>query len=161
MLLQAMCHWGYNKLRTSILRQERAHVDRLLQPIKGTWKEKGVSIVSDEWSDSQRRPLINFMAVTESGPMFLKAMDCMGEIKDKYFIYGLLKEVIEEVSPQNVNQVITDNAKNCADAGHLIYAQFENIVWTPCVVHTLNLALQNICMAKNIENNQLTYEECH
>ena len=58
-------------------------------------------------------------------------------------------------------QVITDNAKNCAGAGHLIEAQFENIVWTPCVVHTLNLALQNICMAKNIENNALTYEECH
>ncbi|RWR83372.1 DUF659 domain-containing protein/Dimer_Tnp_hAT domain-containing protein [Cinnamomum micranthum f. kanehirae] len=151
---------GYNKLRTSLLQQERAHVDRLLQPIKGTWKEKGVSIVSDGWSDSQRRPLINFMAVTESGLMFLKAVDCTGEIKDKYFIYGLLKEVIEEVGPQNVIQVITDNAKNCAGAGHLIEAQFENIVWTPCVVHTLNLALQNICMAKNIENNALTYEEC-
>ena len=151
---------GYNKLRTNLLRQERAHIDRLLQPIKGTWKEKGVSIVSDGWSDSQRRPLINFMAVTESGPMFLKAVDCTGEIKDKFFIYGLLKEVIEDVGPQNVIQVITDNAKNCAGAGHLIETQFENIVWTPCVVHTLNLALQNICMAKNIENNQLTYEEC-
>ena len=92
---------GYNNLRTSLLQQEKAHVDRLLQPIKGTWKEKGVSIVSDGWSDSQRRPLINFMAVTESGPMFLKAVDCTGEIKDKFFIYGLLKEVIEDVGPQN------------------------------------------------------------
>ncbi|XXG79431.1 hypothetical protein AAC387_Pa09g0501 [Persea americana] len=100
------------------------------------------------------------MAVTESGPMFLKAVDCTGEIKYKFFIYGLLKEAIEDVGPQNVIQVITDNAKNCVGAGHLIETQFENIVWTPCVVHTLNIALQNICMAKNIENNQLTYEEC-
>eukprot|EP00268_Persea_americana_P006990 TRINITY_DN12554_c0_g1_i1.p1 TRINITY_DN12554_c0_g1~~TRINITY_DN12554_c0_g1_i1.p1 ORF type:complete len:113 (-),score=18.75 TRINITY_DN12554_c0_g1_i1:183-521(-) len=100
------------------------------------------------------------MAVTESGPMFLKAVDCSGEIKDKYFIYGLLKEVIEDVGPQNVIKVIIDNAKNCSGAGHLIEAQLENIVWTLCVAHTLNFALQNICMAKNVENNQLTYEEC-
>ena len=27
-------------------------------------------------------------------------------------------------------------------------------------VHTLNLVLKNICAAKNVENNQVTYEEC-
>ena len=147
-------------LGTSLLQQEKANVERLLQPIKSTWREKGVSIVSDGWSDSQRTPLINFMAVTESGPMFLKAVDCSGETKDKVFIFGLLKEVIDEVGPDNVIQVITDNAKNCAGAGLLIEGLYPNIVWTPCVVHTLNLALQNICMAKNLENNRVTYEEC-
>ncbi|XP_038698018.1 uncharacterized protein LOC119995576 [Tripterygium wilfordii] len=100
------------------------------------------------------------MAVTKSGPMFLKAVDCPGEIKDKYFIFGLMKEVIEEVGPQNVVQVITDNAKNYAGAGLLIEGLYPNIVWTPCVVHTLNPALQNLCMAKNLENNQVTYDQC-
>ena len=28
-------------------------------------------------------------------------------------------------------------------------------------VHTLNLALKNICAAKNVETNQDTYDECH
>ncbi|KAG5556173.1 hypothetical protein RHGRI_006710 [Rhododendron griersonianum] len=151
---------GYNLLRTTLLQQEKTNVERLLQPIKGTWREKGVSIVSDGWSDSQRRPLINFMAVTEGGPMFLKAVDCSGDTKDKYFICDLLKDVIEEVGPENVVQVITDNAKNCAGAGLLIEGLYPNIYWTPCVVHTLNLALQNICAAKNVENNQVTYDEC-
>ncbi|XP_038715219.1 uncharacterized protein LOC120008915 isoform X1 [Tripterygium wilfordii] len=151
---------GYNLLRTTLLQQEKANVERLLQPIKSTWREKGVSIVSDGWSDSQRRPLINFMAVSESGPMFLKAVDCSGETKDKFFIFNLMKEVIEEVGPQNVVQVITDNAKNCAGAGLLVEGLYPNIVWTPCVVHTLNLALQNICAAKNLENNQVVYDEC-
>ena len=119
-----------------------------------------MSIVSDGWSDSQRRPLINFMAVTEGGPMFLKAVDCSGETKDKYFIANLMKEVILEVGAKNVVQVITDNAPNCKGAGQLIEAQFPHILWTPCVVHTLNLALKNICAAKNVENNALTYGEC-
>ena len=30
-----------------------------------------------------------------------------------------------------------------------------------CRVHTLNLALKNICAARNIERNQETYVECH
>ncbi|KAI8524721.1 hypothetical protein RHMOL_Rhmol13G0170600 [Rhododendron molle] len=38
---------GYNSLRTTLLQKERANVERLLEPIKGTWKEKGVTIASD------------------------------------------------------------------------------------------------------------------
>lgn len=33
-------------------------------------------------------------------------------------------------------------------------------MWIPCVVHTLNLALKNICAVKNVENNLLVYEKC-
>jgi len=45
-----------------------------------------VRIVSNGWSDPQRRPLINFITTTRSGPMFLKSIDGSGEIKDKNFI---------------------------------------------------------------------------
>ncbi|KAL6521387.1 hypothetical protein OROGR_017956 [Orobanche gracilis] len=151
----------YNALRTTLLQKERANVDRLLEAMKSTWKEKGVSIVSDGWSDSQRRPLINFMAVTELGPMFLKVVNCEGEYKDRNHIAGLIREVIMEVGPQNVVQVVTDNAPVCKAAGMLIEASFPHIFWTPCVVHTLNLALKNICDAKNNDANRDTYFECH
>ena len=32
---------GYNKLRTTLLQKERAHIEKLLRSIKDTWKEKG------------------------------------------------------------------------------------------------------------------------
>ena len=70
---------GYNKLRTTLLQQEKAKVERLLEPIKSTWYEKGVSIVTDGWSDPQRKLLINFMIASEYGPMFLKSVDCSSE----------------------------------------------------------------------------------
>ena len=38
---------GYNKLRTTLLQQEKANVERLLEPVKSTWYEKGVSIVNN------------------------------------------------------------------------------------------------------------------
>ncbi|XP_012831558.1 PREDICTED: uncharacterized protein LOC105952541 [Erythranthe guttata] len=151
---------GYNKLRTTLLEQEKTHVERLLEPIKSTWSEKGVSIVSDGWSDPQRRPLINVMVVSDCGPMFIKAVDCSGEVKDKKFIASLLKKTIDEVGHQKVVQIITDNASNCKAAGELIEGWYPHIFWTPCVVHTLNLALKNICSAKNVESNLETYDLC-
>ena len=152
---------GYNSLRTTLLQRERANVERLLEPIKGTWSEKGVSIVTDGWTDAQRRPLINFMATSDGGPVFLKAIDGSKEYKDKHYIARLIKGAIEDVGASNVVQVITDNAPVCRAAGLLIEGEYPHIFWTPCVVHTLNLALKNICAAKNIEKNEDIYEECH
>jgi hypothetical protein len=60
-----------------------------------------------------------------------------------------LKEVIEEVGAEHVVQVITDNAANCRAAGLMIEAKYKNIYWTPCIVHTLNLALKDICDPKD------------
>ena len=42
----------------------------------------------------------------------------------------------------------------------LIKGEYPKIFWTPCVVDTLNLVLKNICAAKNIEKNEVTYDEC-
>lgn len=152
---------GYNAIRTNLLQKERTHIENLLDSTKSTWRNKGVSIVCDGWTDPQRRPLINFMAVNESGPVFIRAFNCEGEYKDKHFISSLIKEVITEVGASNVVQVITDNAPVCKAAGLLIEQTYSNIFWTPCVVHTLNLAIKNICAAKNTEANGIAYSECH
>lgn len=50
------------------------------------------------------------MGVCESGPMFLKAINCEGEYKDKGFISMLLIDAINELWHQNVVQVVIDNA---------------------------------------------------
>jgi len=126
------------------------HVENLLQLIRNSWKQTGVTIVSDEWSDPQRRPLINFIAVTESGPMFLKSVDASDEIKDKDFILLF--------GPNNMVQIITDNAVVCKVVGMLIELEFPSIYWTPCVVHTLNLTLKNICATKNTKKNSVAYD---
>jgi len=139
---------GYNRARESLLKQERRHIETLLESTKSTWPEKGVTICSDGWSDPQRRPIINFIAVSEKAPMFLRADNCEGEYKSKEYIAEKLRAIIDEVGRQNVVQIITDNAANCKGAGLLIEAENDHIFWTPCVVHTLNLAMKNICEPK-------------
>ncbi|KAG8369343.1 hypothetical protein BUALT_Bualt14G0001500 [Buddleja alternifolia] len=152
---------GYNALRTTLLAKERRRVESSLEFTKSTWNSTGVTLVCDGWSDPQRRPLINFMAISENGTMFIRAINCEGEYKDKWFISRLIKEVIMEVGFTNVVQVITDNAPVCKAAGLLVEQAYPHIFWTPCVVHTLNLALKNICAAKNTDANEITYDECH
>ena len=98
------------------MQKEKSNIENLLEPIKKTRNEKGVSICSNGWSYAQRRPLINIMAVLEGGPMFLKAINCEGETKDKHFISDLLINTIQEIGPQKVVQVITDNAAACKAA---------------------------------------------
>ncbi|PWZ40492.1 hypothetical protein Zm00014a_028394 [Zea mays] len=150
---------SYNKLRTTLLVQERTHVERMLQPLKETWSSKGVSIVSDGWSDAQRRPLLNFLAVTEDGPMFLRAINTEGISKTKEYIAEKMLAVIDEVGAQNVVQVITDNAANCRAAGIIVEQKHPHIFWTPCVVHTLNLALKNICASREIEDRFIAIKD--
>ncbi|KAG8383565.1 hypothetical protein BUALT_Bualt04G0026800 [Buddleja alternifolia] len=101
------------------------------------------------------------MVINEGGAMFLRAVTCQREYKDKWFVLNLIKEVIVEIGATNVIQVITDNAPVCQAAGLLIDQMYPHIFWTPCVVHTINLALKNTCAAKNTEANEVTYEECH
>ena len=85
------------------------------------------------------------MVVSDGGLVFIKAIDGSGEFKDKHYIAGVLKNAIKEIGHEKIVQVIIDNAK---------------IFWTPYIVHTFNLALKNICAAKNTEKNEVTFEEC-
>ena len=73
-----------------------------MKPIKDCWLENCVSIVSDGWSDPQRRPLINIMAVLDGGLVFIKAIYGSSEFKDKHYIAGVLKDAIKEIGHEKV-----------------------------------------------------------
>jgi hypothetical protein len=88
--------------------------------------------------------LINVIASSPKGEMFLRAEDCSGEVKDSNFTTEILIVVIEQVGPENVVQVITDNAHFCKVVGLIVESRYNHIFWTPCIVHNLNLILEEI-----------------
>ncbi|CAN6360089.1 unnamed protein product, partial [Urochloa humidicola] len=149
---------GPKQLKTTLLQQEKTHIEGMLETIKSTWGKAGVTIVADGWSDVERRPVINILAVTESGPVFLEAINNEGGLKAEYITDKLLS-AIENVKPENVVQVITDNDPVCRAAGALIEEKYSHIQWTPSIAHTLSLALNNICAAKSSKDVNLT--DCH
>eukprot|EP00253_Pinus_taeda_P014349 PITA_14349 len=76
---------------------------------------------------------------------------------DSQFIANILIAAIELVGPENVVQVITDNATVCRLAILIIDGKYQHIFWTPCVVHSLNLMLSK--MGKQIEWIRVIFEE--
>ena len=67
---------------------------------------------------------------------------------------------IQEIGPQKVVQDITDKVVACKAVGHIMKAKFRHIFWTPCVVHTLNLALKNICAPSTHQRYDDVMEQC-
>jgi hypothetical protein len=49
-------------------------------------KVTGCTIVSDGWSDVQGQPLLNVLAHTSAGVVFLKTHDSSGEYNNKLFL---------------------------------------------------------------------------
>ncbi|KAL1213763.1 hypothetical protein V5N11_009944 [Cardamine amara subsp. amara] len=83
---------------------------------------------------------------------------CDGEVS-RMFYTG---ECIKEVGHEDVVQIVTKNTSNYVKAGALISAKFPTIFWTPCVVHTLNLALKNkYAPSLTTRNTEDVYEACY
>ncbi|KAM3245791.1 hypothetical protein P3L10_007558 [Capsicum annuum] len=85
------------------------------------------------------------MGASSVGPIFLKSINSSGVVKEGGYIAKLFIKSIEDVDPNNVVQVITDNVGNMKLTGTIVEETFPHIFWTPCVVHCLNLALKSMC----------------
>lgn len=92
---------GYEKVHTNLLAREKNFVDQSLKPIRDSWGESSVSIVSDGWEDGKNRPLINVITVSPKGTMFFRAVDYERQLKDAKFISKILFDCIDMVGHEN------------------------------------------------------------
>ncbi|XP_028064968.1 uncharacterized protein LOC114268068 [Camellia sinensis] len=82
------------------------------------------------------------MAASVGGAMFVKAIDASGNIKYANYVANIFLLVIEEIRKENIVQIVTNNGPNFKAAELTIENKHPHIFWTPCVVHSLNLALK-------------------
>ncbi|KAH6838113.1 hypothetical protein C2S53_001204 [Perilla frutescens var. hirtella] len=59
-------------------------------------------------------------------------------------IFEYVDQCIEEVGPDNVVQIVTDNAANNMGAAKLLKEKRPTIFWTSCGAHTIDLMLESI-----------------
>ena len=135
---------SYKEMRTTVLDEEMGRIQKALDPIKEGWKKFGCSILSDGWSDI-RRSIINILVSSCLGTYFLRAIDAGkgGQRITGEFIFHHIRQAIIDIGPENVVQVVTDNASNCRRMGDLIEQEFPSIVWTPCASHCLDLLMED------------------
>ncbi|CAH1441575.1 unnamed protein product [Lactuca virosa] len=130
-------------LSDPLLKHEVERTKKLLKNEK-EWKEDGCSIMTDAWSDRKRRSIMNLCVNSKMGTVFLSSKKCFGEAHTSQHIYEYVESCIQQVGPENVVQVVTDNATNNMGAAKLLKEKIPSIFWTSCATHTINLMLEGI-----------------
>ena len=101
----------YHSMQNDLLEKCYDHVKEHVQRvISNNILLPGCTIVSDGWSNVQRKPLINIMILSPRGEKFVHAIDSVGSIKSGPYIADIISSVIDEVGAKNVVQVVMDNA---------------------------------------------------
>ncbi|CAD6244450.1 unnamed protein product [Miscanthus lutarioriparius] len=108
-------------LRGKLLEEEYERTKSLLQEREAEKMKNGCSIMTDACS---------------------KEMSHVSHTNE--VIFDLVDKAIEEIGPDNVVQVVTDNASNNMGAKRLLEEKRPHIFWTSCAAHTINLMLQGI-----------------
>lgn len=134
---------SYHEMRVPLLEKAVKKTHTLREKHEEAWKEYGCTIMSDGWTDTRHRHLINFLANSPAGTFFLGSVDASSEVADATMLADLLEKQIEKVGKEYVVQVVTDNGANFKAAGRLLMERIPTLFWTPCAAHCLDLMLED------------------
>ena len=135
---------NYHALRVPLLKEAKREVQMIVDSYRTYWAELGCTIMADEWSDTRQRTLINFLVYCSKGITFIHSVDALDMIKDAVSLFNLFEEMVKWVGPENVVQLVTNNAANYVATGRLWCGKYRNICWSPYATHCLNLILKDI-----------------
>ena len=134
----------YHAIRNELLEKCYSQVkERVQRIILSNIEISRCTIVSDGWSNVQRKPLINIMVVSPRGETLVRVVDSAGSIKSGAYIVDIIASVIEEVGAKNIVQIVMDNAKNCKNASRILKQRYPHVYPCGCNTHSLNLVLKD------------------
>ncbi|XP_065853259.1 uncharacterized protein [Euphorbia lathyris] len=108
--------------------------------------------MSDGWTDTRQRPLINFLVYYPEGISFIKSVDALDIITDADTLCNLFGEIVEIVGPENVVHMVTGNGANYKAAGRKLTERYSTIKWSLCAVHCLNLVIKDIAEMPKVKD---------
>ncbi|GJZ08524.1 uncharacterized protein Tco_0542807, partial [Tanacetum coccineum] len=148
-VMQAVGQFGPNgppptryEMGDTFLKREVERTKGLVKKYEEEWESIGCSIMTDAWSDRKRRSIMNLCVNSKLGTVFIGAKDCSDKAHTSDLIFEYVDRCIEDVGPENVVQVVTDNASNNMGAAKLLHEKRPKIFWTSCATHTINLMLE-------------------
>ncbi|XP_021321882.1 uncharacterized protein LOC8068075 isoform X2 [Sorghum bicolor] len=135
---------SYHQIRNPLLDRAVNKTEELKKKHEQSWKEYGCTIMTDGWTDTSHRHLINFLANIPAGTFFLGSVDASSEIANASLLADLLEKQIDKVGKENVVQIVTDNGANFKAAGRILMERVLTLFWTPCAAHCLDLMMEDI-----------------
>ncbi|TXG48575.1 hypothetical protein EZV62_024450 [Acer yangbiense] len=132
------------QLSAPLLKEEFDSTKDALKKQEQEWKLTGCSIMTDAWTDRKRRSIMNLCVNCKEGTTFLSSKESSNEAHTGEHIFDYVLKCIEQVGPQNVVQVVTDNVANNMAAAKMLREKMPSIFWSSCATHTINLMLEGI-----------------
>ncbi|KAK3193782.1 hypothetical protein Dsin_025092 [Dipteronia sinensis] len=140
------------QLREPLVKEEFETTKEALKKQEQSWKVDECSIMTDAWTDRKRRSIMNLCVNCKEGTTFLSSKDSSAEAHTGENIFKYVLSAIEEVGPENVVQVVTDNASNNMAAAKMLKVKMPSIFWSSCATHTINLMLEDIGKLPKFKN---------
>ncbi|KAL0236211.1 hypothetical protein GEMRC1_002793 [Eukaryota sp. GEM-RC1] len=123
-------------LRETMIPEKKLLLQSQMSGFLTDLNKNGCSLVFDGWSDIERKPYLNFLLVN------------FRVKKDSQFIAHEFIKIMQEVGPQKITQIISDNAPVCPKAVELVQMEYNHVIYSPCSSHTLDLIMKG---CKDIE----------
>jgi hypothetical protein len=108
--------------------------------------------MSDGWTNTTHRHLINFLVNSPAGTYFLASVDASREVANANMLVDLLEKQIDKIGREHVVQVVTDNGANFKVAGRILMDRIPHLFWTPCAAHCFDLLLEDIGKIKDFNS---------
>ena len=115
---------SFHDLRGPLLKDIVNNVHKYLVEIKADWKLYGCSIMADGWSNRRNVSIVNFVAYSPRGTIFLKFVDILDLQKDKETLLEMFDEVVKEVGQENIIQFVSDNESAFKAAGKALQQRY-------------------------------------
>ena len=138
----------FHEVRVTHLKKEVDKVEKIVEEHKVQWTKFGCSIMMDKWTARNGKMIINILVNSPIGSVFLGSVDASNESTDSTKMYKLFESTIERIGPENVVQIVTDNASENVTAGSMMMGAYPHIYWTPCAAHCINLIFGDIFKVK-------------
>ncbi|XP_012852150.1 PREDICTED: uncharacterized protein LOC105971802 [Erythranthe guttata] len=132
-------------LKTTWLEKIKSEVSLHSKDIEREWAISGCTIIAETWTDNKSRAVINFFVSSPSRTFFHKSVDASSYYKNTKYLSDLFDSVIQDFGPENVVQIITDNALNCPGLPNHILQNYGSIFVTPCASQCMNGILEDFC----------------
>ncbi|TXG53450.1 hypothetical protein EZV62_022619 [Acer yangbiense] len=85
---------------------------------------------------------MNLCVNSREGTTFHFSKERSNEALTREHIFEYVFKCIEQVGPQNVVQVVTDNASNNMATVKILKETMPHIFWSSCATYTINLMLE-------------------
>jgi hypothetical protein len=79
-----------------------------------------------------------------NGDVFIGSFDTTGEWKDAHYICNALTKYIETIEIKDIIQICIGNASSMRSVAGLLICCFPSLYFQGCVVHCLNLLLEDL-----------------